>query len=78
MKIKPQLLKDWLNTRCLSSDELAEDLQISYDEMEKLLNGEEVGIQTATLFIHYFGANTAQDFIDWEAIDKKNPLANKL
>lgn len=78
MKIKTQLLREYLGKKKLSVEELADDMETSVAELEKLLNGEAVDVKAATLFIFYFGADEAQKFIDWEAIGKKNPLANEI
>ncbi|MBS5023012.1 MAG: hypothetical protein KH054_07620 [Firmicutes bacterium] len=50
---------------------------INAAEVEKLLNGETVDENTARRFIYYFGADNAAKFIDWAAIGKENPLAEK-
>ena len=78
MIIKPNLLRDYLQEKQLSAEFFADELDIAMFEVEKLLNGEVVGIKTANLFIHHFGADKAQHFIDWETLGKKNPLANEL
>ena len=33
--------------------------------------------ETARRFIYYFGADNAAEYIDWAAIGKQNPLADK-
>ena len=78
MKIKTKMLQDYLQEKNLTIEQLADDIQIGVAELTKLLNGESVEIQSASLFIHHFGADKAQSFIDWVAIGKKNPLASEL
>ena len=46
-------------------------------EVEKLLSGTAVNEETARRFIYYFGADNAAEYIDWAAIGKQNPLADK-
>jgi len=77
MVIKPELLHDYLQEKMMSARQFAEDVEISEVEVEKLLNGEIVGEQTATMFINFFGADKSQAFIDWDAIGIKNPLADE-
>ena len=48
-----------------------------YGEVEKLLCGTAVNEETARRFIYYFGADNAAEYIDWAAIGKQNPLADK-
>ena len=78
MKIKTELLREYLQKEKLTVEQLAEKMKIATVELEKLLNGEAVDVEPARLFINYFGANKAQHLIDWEAIGKKNPLANEI
>ena len=61
MKVKPILLQEYLDQTEMSA--------------EKLLSGEAVSKKTALEFIEYFGADKAQELIDWDAIGKQNPLA---
>ena len=46
-------------------------------EVEKLLDGKAVNEETARRFIYYFGADNAAEYIDWAAIGKQNPFADK-
>lgn len=53
---------------------LAREMGVTVAEVEKLLNGETVGEETARRFVYYFGADEAVKMIDWAAIGKENPL----
>ena len=50
---------------------------VTVGEVEKLLCGTAVNEETARRFIYYFGADNAAEYIDWAAIGKQNPLADK-
>ena len=77
MKIKKELLQDYLDEQEITATILARNMGINAAEVEKLLNGETVDENTARRFIYYFGADNAAKFIDWAAIGKENPLAAK-
>ena len=74
MIVKTELLHDYLQEKRMSARMFAEDMDITVSEVEKLLNGELVGERTATQFIKFFGADKAQEFIDWDAMEIQNPL----
>ncbi len=75
MKIKVKKLLALMEQRGMTAMDLARETDIEVTEIEKLLGGEAVGKDTASAFISYFGADTAQGIIDWAAIGKVNPLA---
>jgi hypothetical protein len=75
MKIKIKLLQKYLKRKRLGSGDLARLMNVSVIEIEKMLDGKAVGVNTARKFIRYFTADEAQALIDWEAIGKVNPLA---
>ena len=50
---------------------------VTVGEVEKLLSGIAVNEETARRFIYYFGADNAAEYIDWAAIGKQNPFADK-
>ncbi len=77
MKIKKELLQAFLNKYGLSATILAKEMGVTVEEVKKLLNGEAVKEDTARRFIYYFGADEAVKMIDWSAIGKENPLADK-
>ena len=77
MKVKVKMLLSYLEKHGMTKEGLAEAIGISVAEIEKMFNGEAVDEPTARKFIYYLGADEAQNFIDWEAIGKKNPLACK-
>lgn len=77
MKVKKELLQNYLDEHELTAAMLARNMCVNAEEVEKLLNGETVNEETARRFIYYFGADNAAKFIDWAAIGKENPLAGK-
>lgn len=77
MKIKKELLQDYLDEHELSAAILARNMGVNTAEVEKLLSGIAVNEETARRFIYYFGADNAAEYIDWAAIGKQNPLADK-
>ncbi|GHV04105.1 hypothetical protein FACS1894211_16750 [Clostridia bacterium] len=77
MKVKKERLLQFLKESEMTATDLAREMGIDVSEVEKMLNGEAVCRKTAERFIHYFGADLAQRYIDWKAIGKKNPLACK-
>ena len=76
MKVKVEMLLSYLEKRGMTKERFAEETGISAAEIEKMLAGEAVDEPTARKFIYYLGADEAQQFIDWEAIGKKSPLAS--
>jgi len=74
MKVKRELLLKYLKKNNMTAADLAREIGVSLAEVEKMLNGETVGVNTARKFIRYFTADEAQRLIDWEAIGKENPL----
>lgn len=77
MKIKTKLLLAYLDERKLSVSDLANEMKIDVTELERLLNGEAADKKIARRFIYHFGASKARRFVDWEAIGKKDPFADK-
>lgn len=77
MKVKTELLQDYLNEQELTAAILARNMGVNTAEVEKLLSGKAVNEETARRFIYYFGADNAAEYIDWAAIGKQNPLAGK-
>lgn len=77
MKIKKELLQDYLDEHDLTAAVLARNMGVNAAEVEKLLSGMAVNEDTARRFIYYFGADEAAKYIDWSAIGKENPLAGK-
>lgn len=75
MKVKTKKLRAYLIRKKMSNEELARAMGVSVVEIEKMLDGEAVGINTTRKFIRYFTADEAQALIDWDAIGKVNPLA---
>ena len=76
MKVKVKRLLSLMDKRGMTSADLAREMEVELSEVEKLLNGEAVDEPTARKFIYYLGADEAQRLVDWEAIDKENPLAD--
>lgn len=77
MIIKKELLQHYLSEQKMNAAILAKNMGVTAAEIEQLLNGLAVGEETARRFIYYFGADDAAKFIDWSAIGKQNPLADK-
>lgn len=76
MKVKVAQLLEYLKQKEMTVEDFAKKLHLSIDEIEKLLAGKAVGINTARKFISGLSVELAQDLIDWEAIGISNPLAN--
>lgn len=74
VKIKKELLQDYLDEHELTAAILARNMGVNTAEVEKLLSGIAVNEETARRFIYYFGADNAAKFIDWAAIGKQNPF----
>ena len=77
MKIKTELLQNYLDEHELSAAILARNMGVNTAEVEKLLGGIAVNEETARRFIYYFGADNAAEYIDWAAIGKQNPFTDK-
>ena len=56
---------------------LARRLNVEQSEADKLLAGERVGYDTARKFVYYFRGVIAQHYIDWDATEAENPLAEE-
>jgi transcriptional regulator with XRE-family HTH domain len=76
MKVKVSKLWEYLKQTEMTKEDFAQKLHLSIGEVEKMLRGEAVGINTARKFINGLSANTAQELIDWDAIGVDNPLAD--
>lgn len=77
MKVKTELLQTFLDKYGITAAILAREMGVAVAEVEKLLGGTAVDEETARRFIYYFGADEAVKMIDWAAIGKENPLADK-
>ena len=71
MKVKTELLQAFMQKNELSAAILAREMGV------KLLDGKAVSEETARRFIYYFGADNAAEYINWAAIGKQNPFADK-
>lgn len=74
MIVKKEKLQSYLNEQHLTREQFADKIGVEVAEVDKLLSGEQVGYDTASKFVHYLKANSAQHFIDWKALGIKNPL----
>lgn len=74
MKVKKELLQNYLEKRGISAAMFARELGVDEKEVETLLRGEAVNEATARRFIYHLGADEAVKMIDWAAIGKQNPL----
>lgn len=77
MVIKKEKLRTYLDKQCISKEEFAEELGVEISEVDKMLNGENVGYETSKKFIYYMKATRAQKFINWKETGVKNPLTKK-
>ena len=77
MKVKTELLQAFLDKYAITAALLAREMGVAVAEVEKLLSGTAVSEETARRFIYYFGADNAAEYIDWAAIGKQNPFADK-
>ena len=77
MKVKTELLQAFMQKYELSAAILAREMGVTVGEVEKLLCGTAVNEETARRFIYYFGADNAAEYIDWAAIGRQNPFADK-
>ena len=77
MIVKKELLQAFLDKYSISAKKLAQEMCVSQAEIEKLLNGETVSEETARRFVYYFGADESAKMIDWSAMGKENPFAEK-
>lgn len=68
-------LRLFLDAKNLSEQDLANLLDVDKEEVDKLLNGERVGYDTARKFIYFFKGELAQHYINWEATGAANPLS---
>ena len=67
-------LRSFLQAKKLSEQDFAELLDVDITEVNKLLSGEAVGLDTARKFIRFFKAELDKHYIDWETMKIKNPL----
>ena len=67
-------LRSFLQAKKLSEQDFANLLDVDISEVEKLLTGIPVELDTARKFIRFFKAELAQHYIDWETMNIKNPL----
>ncbi|MDE6586620.1 MAG: hypothetical protein K2K80_08070 [Clostridia bacterium] len=74
MKVKKELIQNYLDKHGIRAANLARDMEMDESEVETLLRGEAVKEATARKFIYFFGADEAVKMIDWAAIGKKNPF----
>lgn len=77
MLVKKEKLAHFLEVKNLSKEKFAAILDVEVSEVEKMLNGEIVGLHTSRRFIRFFKAEVAQHYIDWETMNIKNPLEEK-
>ncbi len=77
MIVKKELLQAFLDKYSILAKILAQEMCVSQAEIEKLLNGETVSEETARRFVYYFGADESAKMIDWCAMGKENPFAEK-
>lgn len=74
MIVKGKKLSKLLQERKITREAFADKLGVEVSEVDKMLSGEAVGYETARKFVYFLTANCAQNYIDWQAMGKKNPL----
>lgn len=77
MLVRKEKLKRFLETKNLSKEKFAAILDVETTEVDKMLNGEPVGLHTSRRFIRFFKAEVAQHYIGWKAMNIENPLEDK-
>ena len=71
MKVKEKLLRRILDDYVMSGAEFAREMGVDASEVEKLLNGEKVGADTAKRFVAYLGPVEARRLTDLNASGNK-------
>lgn len=74
MLTRAEKLRRFLDYLGVSNHEFAELIGVSDEEADKLLSGIPVEYDTAHNFIYWMKAYVAQHYIDWEAMEIRNPL----
>ena len=74
MVANKEKLRSYLESENLTAQDFARRLGVEQSEADKLLAGERVGYDTAK---NYFQGVIAQHYIDWEATEAENPLAEE-
>ena len=74
MKIKVSEFQKYLEQQGMTKEAFAAHIGVNVSEVDKMLSGGAVGINTARKFINSVSADIAQGLIDWDAIGAKNPL----
>jgi len=74
MKIKKELLLQFLKETAKTHEDFASEMEVPLSVVEQMLNGEAVCKDTARKFFCCFGAIEGARFVDWEAIGIENPL----
>ena len=77
MVANKEKLRLYLEAEHLTDQEFAMRLGVEQNEADKLLAGERVGYDTARKFIYYLNGVIAQHYIDWDATESDNPLAEE-
>ena len=76
MVANKEKLRSYLESENLTAQDFARRLRVEQSEADKLL-AERVGYDTARKFVYYFRGVIAQHYIDWEATEAENPLAEE-
>lgn len=74
MIVKAEKLAQFLAAKDMSNSAFAKKLGVEESEVDKMLSGENVGLDTSRKFIRFFKAEIAQRYIDWETMQIRNPL----
>ncbi len=75
MYIYEDRLKKFLANQGWSAQRFADELGVELSEVEKMLKGEYIGVDTARKFIMYFKIPLVLAYIDFDKTGVENPFA---
>lgn len=75
MYIYEDRLRKFLSNQNWSAQRFADELGVELSEVEKMLNGEYIGVDTSRKFIMYFKLPIVLTYIDFEKTGVENPFA---
>jgi len=75
VKVKGNVLRQVMKRYGVGVADLARGMGVDASEVQKMLNGEVLDIETSRKFMNFFSAGNVQYLVDWPAIGKTNPLA---
>ena len=75
MYLYPERIKEFLKNRGWTAQRFADELGVELYEVEKMLNGEYIGVDTGRKLIMFFRIPLVLAYIDFERTGVKNPFA---